>query len=411
MKDSYRETYKKGREITYIPDTEHNRSNPRKGRRLDRIMLSQDLIDNNKTVINRRDTVYTQTYKMEHTFDHGSVILTFNEEANDIGPGSFKLDPHLIESGCLDNIVKLMIMEAQIYTTEIPEIINAYEERNAKVDPITKRLTEIQKNREGRLYKNKTEEENVLIKTLNDLNSTLPTIVQMDQLNKNKAHIVLTLIQNKVITEIKAKQVTIKKEAKNALKNITTTLDKLNRINPETRTEDENRELESEKRKYEQKYTDFFKQECEKDSIFRSLNLEKPTKWFLNLSKSKKQSESPSQKIINPKTGKKFVEKKELQALVHEHFTNIFEFKHQKTTKIEDFLGDIADKEETLKKKLTIAEKEENEKDITLDELEYSLKTSNGGKTHGIDGIEKNFLTRFWPLLKKHDKKLNRLFL
>ena len=105
-----------------------------------------------------------------------------------------------------------MIMETHIYTTEIPEIINAYEERNAKVEPITKRLSEIQKNREGRLYKNETYVENNLIKTLNDLNSTLPTLEQLDRLNQNKAHIVLTLIQNKVITEIKAKQVTIKKK-------------------------------------------------------------------------------------------------------------------------------------------------------------------------------------------------------
>ena len=138
MKDIYRETHKKGREITYIPDTETNRSNPRKGRRLDRILASQDMLDSNKTITHRRDNVYKQTYKMEHTFDHGSVILNFKNKTNEVGPGSFKLDPNLIENGCLDNIVKLMIMESHNYTTEIPEIIQAYEEKNEKVDPITK---------------------------------------------------------------------------------------------------------------------------------------------------------------------------------------------------------------------------------------------------------------------------------
>ena len=51
-------------------------------------------------------------------------------------------------------------------------------------------------------------------------------------------------------------------------------------------------------------------------------------------------------------------------------------------------------------KKLTKEEKHENEAEIDIEELEDSLKHSNGEKTPGVDGIENNFLTCYWELIK-----------
>ena len=37
--DIYRKKFKKGNAITYVPDTEHNRENPKLGRRLDKFLV------------------------------------------------------------------------------------------------------------------------------------------------------------------------------------------------------------------------------------------------------------------------------------------------------------------------------------------------------------------------------------
>jgi hypothetical protein len=41
--DIYREKYKKGNAVTYVPDTEHNRENPKLGRRLEKYLVVEDL--------------------------------------------------------------------------------------------------------------------------------------------------------------------------------------------------------------------------------------------------------------------------------------------------------------------------------------------------------------------------------
>ena len=41
--DIYRRKQKKGNEVTYVPDTEHDRINPKMGRRLDKFLVSEDL--------------------------------------------------------------------------------------------------------------------------------------------------------------------------------------------------------------------------------------------------------------------------------------------------------------------------------------------------------------------------------
>ena len=41
--DIYRKKHKKGNALTYVPDTEHNRENPKLGRRLDKFIVSEDL--------------------------------------------------------------------------------------------------------------------------------------------------------------------------------------------------------------------------------------------------------------------------------------------------------------------------------------------------------------------------------
>ena len=48
---------------------------------------------------------------------------------------------------------------------------------------------------------------------------------------------------------------------------------------------------------FQSKYQNYFRKEAEKTPMFRQMYLEKPTKWFLNLSSDKKQMDSPSNKL------------------------------------------------------------------------------------------------------------------
>jgi hypothetical protein len=52
------------------------------------------------------------------------------------------------------------------------------------------------------------------------------------------------------------------------------------------------------------------------------MNLEKPTKWFMNLASDKKQMDSPSNKL--EKNKKKYTDTQELLDDVHGFFENIF---------------------------------------------------------------------------------------
>ena len=117
------------------------------------------------------------------------------------------------------------------------------------------------------------------------------------------------------------------------------------------------------------------------------MNLEKPTKWFLNLASKQKTIESPSNKLR--KNGKKYENIKKVLTDVHGFYENIFSLRQRPDgVSIENFLGELKDKPEVLRKKLTEAEKEETNKKIEEKELKDALEKVSSGKTPGIDGIE-----------------------
>jgi hypothetical protein len=52
-------------------------------------------------------------------------------------------------------------------------------------------------------------------------------------------------------------------------------------------------------------------------------------------------------------------------------------------------------------KKLTENERQATDKEISLEELKETLEDANSGKTPGTDGVDKEFLTRFWNMIGK----------
>ena len=125
--------------------------------------------------------------------------------------------------------------------------------------------------------------------------------------------------------------------------------------------------LEVTKELFNSKYHGYFKKEAEKISIFPHLNVEKPTKWFLNLISGKMSQDSPSTRLTktgrkyqrfnegkqeweNTKEhGKKYENKDELKEDMEEFYEDIFKYRPRKANKnINTFLGDLKDHPEVL---------------------------------------------------------------
>ena len=66
----------------------------------------------------------------------------------------------------------------------------------------------------------------------------------------------------------------------------------------------------------------------------------------------------------------------------------------------------LKNRPEVLRKKLTEAEKQEADKKIEEKELKEALDKVSSGKTPGIDGIEREFLLRFWKLKTEIQKMI-----
>ena len=166
------------------------------------------------------------------------------------------------------------------------------------------------------------------------------------------------------------------------------------------------------------KYYNFFRRQSEKMNLFKHINIEKPTKWFLNLTSDKMSQESPSAKLrkngpkyekydeISNKTiksddhGKKYSNRKELQEDMRQFYANIFKHKPRaegKTTS--SFLGELKTNPEVLRRKLTEMERNDADKPIKIKELKDTLDRSNSGKTPGPDGVEKELMSRFWSMI------------
>ena len=99
---------------------------------------------------------------------------------------------------------------------------------------------------------------------------------------------------------------------------------------------------------------------------------------------------------------KKYDKKEEMQTDLHDAFKHIFdERSRDKNVSIENFRKEITDHPETVGEKLTESEWLATDKEISFEELKETLEDANSGKTPGIDGVDKEFLTRFWSMIGK----------
>ena len=158
----------------------------------------------------------------------------------------------------------------------------------------------------------------------------------------------------------------MKKAASNELRNLIRKLSELNKNLEKNPDDNTRKELLEARELYNTKYEQFFKKEAAKTTMFKQLNLEKPTKWFLNLSSDKQSTESPSNKLRKycdkykdtDEWGKMCEKTEDMQADLHDAFKNIFDARpREKNVSIENFLKEIANHPDTMGKKLTYTER------------------------------------------------------
>ena len=77
--------------------------------------------------------------------------------------------------------------------------------------------------------------ENTLIEALNKEDEKQAPIEQLQKINEKKANMILTEIQNGLVSKVKQEQINLKKQAQNELKDILGELDKLNKELLQTR--------------------------------------------------------------------------------------------------------------------------------------------------------------------------------
>ena len=120
----------------------------------------------------------------------------------------------------------------------------------------------------------------------------------------------------------------------------------------------------------------------------------------MNLASEKMTNDSPFNKL--KKNGKKYENREEMLDDANKYYSNIFKRKQRPAgVSIEAFLKNLKDKPEVLLKKLTEEEKSTADRKIVEKELKKTLDKVSAGNTPGIDGIEKEYLTRYWRLIVK----------
>ena len=103
------------------------------------------------------------------------------------------------------------------------------------------------------------------------------------------------------------------------------------------------------------------------------MNIEKPTKWFMNLASEKMTNDSPFNKL--KKDGRKYENREEMLDDANKYYSNILKRKPRPAgVSIEAFLRNLKDKPEVLLKKLTEEEKLTADTKIEERELKKTLE-------------------------------------
>ncbi len=143
--------------------------------------------------------------------------------------------------------------------------------------------------------------------------------------------------------------------------------------------------------------------ELEKTEIFEYINNEKITPFFLKLAKGNR-NKGDLRDICQP-DGTNFANELDRTEFIVNYYENIYSTPPDRPDNpapgsIDDFLGEIADHPIVTSSKLTIEERNEFERFLSIHELDKAISECKNKSACGIDGINYQFLKKFWSFLR-----------
>jgi exonuclease III len=137
----------------------------------------------------------------------------------------------------------------------------------------------------------------------------------------------------------------------------------------------------------------------ENSKYFQIINNEKPSKMYCKLIKNNKCSDSLEHLL--DENNLPFDDTIKRDNFIIKHFETKFSTPFLPTISLNDFFDNNSINDPLLNShKLSNAQRLELDKEISLSELDYSLKTSNKASAPGPDGIPTSILSKFWKFLR-----------
>ena len=141
------------------------------------------------------------------------------------------------------------------------------------------------------------------------------------------------------------------------------------------------------------------KKELEKYQKFECLNSEKITPHLMNLVKSKAKEASLDE--IVEESNRDFVDNDTREELICTSFETLYKPPNNEQLEpnsVEIFLGDTALHPTVANAKLSQRDKEMLEKNLTIEELDESIKNAKSKSAPGAEGFSNKFILAFWNL-------------
>ena len=143
------------------------------------------------------------------------------------------------------------------------------------------------------------------------------------------------------------------------------------------------------------------KKELENYQKFECLNSEKITQHFMNLVKSKAK-EALLDEIVD-ENNQDFVDNNTREEFICTSFETLYKPPNNEQLEpnsVETFLGDTALHPTVANAKLSQRDKEMLEKNLTIEELDESIKNAKSKSAPGADGFSNKFILAFWNLFR-----------
>lgn len=153
---------------------------------------------------------------------------------------------------------------------------------------------------------------------------------------------------------------------------------------------------------------DKIKRQCRSSRTWQALHLEKPSRSFCLLAKSKKKADSLKiiKDTLDPLNHKDFESQYDRSKYIADFYKKIYEKGAANEHNIHQFLGaDISQSPYVQNKILSNEEKLTMENEISLQELDLAIKKSNKFSAPGIDGWSYRAADFFWDIFRSPLKK------